>query len=398
MADYEYLTATGLIVPDTSELRARVEAEWKDAFGVDLVVSPKTPQGVQITAEVLARDKMVRNNAAVANQINPNEAGGIFLDGIWALTGGERLKATPSVIPVVNLAGVPGVLVPAGSQASVGIGGAIFASVGDVVFDAGGVASVAFQSLDVGPVGAPIGELTQIVSGVLGWETVTNPTAAEPGLTRESDVASRARRRNTLALQGTSLAEAITSAVWDVPGVTSVGFRENRTGGPLVIDGAALVEHSIFVNVQGGTDLAIATAILEAKSGGCDYNGSVSVDVIEPASGQTYPVQFERPEMVDVFAKIKVRAATAGAVTPAAIRDVVEAYAAGLITGEAGLGIGDDVSAFEIASAVNTTIAGLYIPEVLIGTDPGALTAAPVPIDITQQASLPGGNIAVEFV
>lgn len=41
MADYQYLTSQGVIVPDTSTLRDDVENEFKNVFGQQLDVIPK---------------------------------------------------------------------------------------------------------------------------------------------------------------------------------------------------------------------------------------------------------------------------------------------------------------------------------------------------------------------
>ena len=88
MADdnYEYINPTGLIVPETSTLLLEVQNSFKDVFGSDLVVTPDTPQGVLITLLTLVRAAVVNNNAALANQINPNKAGGVFLDAILGLS------------------------------------------------------------------------------------------------------------------------------------------------------------------------------------------------------------------------------------------------------------------------------------------------------------------------
>lgn len=97
MANYGYVTSTGVIVPDTSTTLDQVRSEYRAAFGDDLDTSAETPQGVLITAETESRDAVARNNADLANQINPNLAGGVFLDAIWQLTGGQRVRATPTL-------------------------------------------------------------------------------------------------------------------------------------------------------------------------------------------------------------------------------------------------------------------------------------------------------------
>ena len=394
MAEYQYIDETGTVLPDTSETLATVEAEFRDALGQELVLDPATPQGRLIATEVTARDNFLRNNAALANQINPNIAGGVFLDAIWALTGGARIAATQSVARLVTLAGTPGTLIPVGSQARTGTG-TIWETLSDATLDPLGVASVDMRALEFGPVPAPIGAINTVVSGVLGWETVTNPTAAELGRLQESDVASRARRRVTLALQGVALPEAIISALYDVPGVRSLTFRENYTGVPAVIDGVLLVEHSVYAVVDGGSDLDVATALLANKSLGANWNGATSVDVVEPTSGQTYTVLFDRPTLVPV--KVRATVKVQGSLTDvaASVRAAILAYANGEIDGETGLIVGQSVSPFELAGAVNSQTPAVYVQKMEIAKLPDALAVAEIPLTIQELATINVNNIDV---
>lgn len=397
MADYQYLNGTGVIVPDTALLRTGVENEFREAFGEDLDVSPETPQGVLITAETLARDAVVRNNADLANQINPNIAGGVFLDAIWKLTGGERVKATPSFIRGAVLTGVPGTIVPEGSLASIGDGGEQFRLISAVVLT-GGSGAGDFQSVNLGAIVAPIGDLNTIVTGVLGWETVTNPTAAEVGRPEESDIASRIRRRQTLALQGVALPEAIVSGLHTVEGVRSLSFYENFTNAPITFEGVTLGPHSIYVCVDGGTDTNVALMLLRKKSLGCDWNGDLTLTVTEPYSGQNYDVQFSRPEEVPIFVRVTVKAGASFPDVPALVRNAMVAYADGEQEGEEGFVVGGDVSPFELASAVNRVAPGVYVQAVTLSTDGITFSAAEVPILISQLATLLAGDIAVTVV
>lgn len=395
MVSYQYLTENGVIVPDTADLLTTVQNEFKTAFGDDLDVSAETPQGVLINGEVLARDAVVRNNADVANQINPNIAGGVFLDAIWQLTGGQRVKATPSIITGVTLAGVPGTIVPAGAQASVGSDGAVFELLSSVILT-GGTGTGVFQSVDLGPIAAPIGALNQIVTGVLGWETVTNPNAAVIGQNEESDIASRIRRRQTLALQGVALPEAIISGLHTVEGVKSLAFRENVTNASVVIEGVTLVEHSIYACVNGGTDQDVALMLLRKKSLGAAWNGTTTVNVTEPFSGQVYAVKFSRPTLIPIFVRVTVR--TNGAAypdIPGTVRTAMIDYANGLQEGEEGFIVGGDVSAFELAGAVNREAAPLFVQDLTMSTDGITYSSATITITIAQMATLIAGNIAV---
>lgn len=395
MADYQYLDTTGVIVPDTATVQTEVENEYKAVFGQDLVTTPNTPQGVLITAEVTARANVLRNNATVANQINPNLAGGVFLDAIWALTGGQRLSASYSVVPGVHLLGLPGTLVPAGSQASLS-DGTLFASVSDCTLDGGGNGYVDFQAVEAGPIAANVGGLNQIVTAVLGWDQVTNPTAATVGRSEESDLASRLRRKNTLSLQNVALPDAITSGLYDTPNVRSLTFRENYTNAAATIDGIYLVANSVWACVDGGLDADIAATLLAHKSLGANWNGATTVDVTDPASGQTYPVKFDRPTPKPVQARVTVRNLSALTDVPAAVRAAIVAYATGQQEGEPGFVVGASVSSFELAGAVNRAAPGIYVQNCEISlVTPTSWVVGQIAIALNEIASIASGNIEV---
>lgn len=396
MVDFNYIVPTGVIVPDTSELRADVEGEWKSAFGQDLVVTSETPQGVMITAEVESRDATVRNNAELANQINPDIAGGIFLDAIWRLTRGNRRPATRSTMTGVEFRGIPSTIIPAGSYATVEATGAQFQTLIDLVIGSDGLVVGDMLSEDAGPIAAPIGGLNQVASSVLGWEQVYNPIAAVPGSLVESDVASRRRRRQTLALQSVSLPEAITSRLYNIDGVRSLSFRENITNDNMVIDGITLAPHSIYVCIEGGTDTEVATALLNSKSGGANWNGSIAVGIIEPFSKQSYTVRFDRPIERQYFARITVRSTSLDAQTiiPAAIA----AYTAGELDGDTGLVIGADVSPFELSGAINEVEPRIFVAKVEISTDGVNWSSNVSPVAINEVARLPESAIQVVII
>ncbi len=387
---YLYVTSTGVIVPDTSNILVGVQDEYKAALGTDLVTTSDTPQGVLITAEALARDEVVNNNAAVANQINPNIAAGIFLDAIMALTGLQRTVATPTVVPDVLLTGVAGTTIPAGTQAQTATGD-VFQSLATVVIGMDGTITVDFASVVYGPIACGADTLTQIVTNVLGWETVTNPEVGILGANTQSDQSARALRSNTLGFQGVALAVAITSALYNVTGVQSLWFQENITAGTTTINGISMVAHSIYVCVNGGSDLDVAAALLENKSSGCAWNGGTSVDVIEPASGQTYTVKFDRPDEIAIAVKVT----TPNGDSANVIQAILD-YAAGNINGLQGFVVGSDVSAFELAGAITAEFPSTFVSKVEISyVSMISYTTDVLPIAVDEIATVSAINISV---
>lgn len=386
---YQYLDNTGVVVADTSNLLADVQGEYQAVFGDDLVVTPDTPQGVLITAETLARTEVVNNNAALANQINPNIAGGIFLDAIMWLTGMQRTPQTKTLVPEVLLFGVDGTVIPAGSLAATDAGDQ-FATLSTVTIMSG-LARVDFASVDYGPIPCATNALSTIVSDVLGWESIVNAFPCTLGQSTQSDQAARALRQNTLAFQGVSLAEAITSALYNVDGVTSLTFRENVAATTQTIDGVSMVGHSVYACVDGGSDLDVAAALLENKSSGCAWNGGTTVDVVEPASGQSYAVSFDRPEEVGILIRITTTNGNETVLTQSVLD-----YANGTIDGYAGFVVGASVSPFEICAGILTENPGVYVSKVEISlTSPIAYSTDVIPIAVNQIAATQASYVTI---
>lgn len=397
---YNEIVSTGVIVPDTSDVKKDVQDEFKTAFGDDLILDDSTPQGVLITAETAARSNFLQNNAALANQINPNEAGGIFLDAIWALTGGARSPATYSTA-TVNVTGVNGTLIPEGSIVQ-NANGDEFASTGVITIASDGTGSGTFKCTEPGPIEALAGTLTQIVNGVLGWETATNPTDATLGAFTQSDASARTLRNSTLALQGSMLSEGIISAVNTITR-QSMSFRENIEPTPQTIDGIAMAANSIYCCVAGGTDTEVAMAIMSKKSGGCQYtNGASSspksVTLVDPYSGQSNVVKFDRPNAKLVIIQVNVSASSATVNPTEAIKDIILQYADGEIEGEPGFAVGKNVSPFELAGAINQQLPTVYIKSVLVAFTGGTPQPVELVLELWEQAYTDISSISVNLI
>lgn len=374
---YNYVVPQGLIIPDTSVIQAQVTAEYISAFGADLITAPNSPAGLLITVETLARSAVANNNAVVANQINPFLAGGVFLDAILALTGIERVSAKYSRV-AATIAGVPGTFIAAGSLAAENVNGAQFALTQDTTLPLSGFTSSVFQAVQPGAIPAAAGDLDQIISDVIGWETITNPDPAVLGAQAQSDAEARDFRRDTLFANGASLAGAIIANVSLVPGFNSMTFRENVADTTQVIDGVTMVSHSIYACISGGTDLDIATAMSEKKSGGCGYNNGASSFpinqlVVQPDTGQIINVKFDRPDRISCIALVDIRRGTA--ITPdlrTAVQSACYNYAQGIpsTVGTPGtpgaLVVGANLSAFELAGAITAAIPGIYVGNVQV--------------------------------
>lgn len=397
-SNYQYVENTGLIVPVTSNILAEVQSEWVGAFGNAIELAENTPQGVMISAETTARANVIQNNTAVANQINPNQSEGVFLDVICALTGLPRQGNTFTKVQNVLLTGQPSTPIAARSLAKTTAGDQ-FALDAAVTLDAvTGQAMSNFTAVQPGPVpcGAGAAGLTAIVTAVLGWETVSNAGTGIAGAAEQSDEALRALRRNTLFLQGVSNIGAISSALWAISGVIGVQILENTQNTGQTISGVEMIAKSVWVCVDGGNSDNIATALLKTKSIGAAWNGSQSLTVIEPASGQPYTVHWDVPSLLPILVQVTVRQGSFVGDPTAAVISAILAYGVNSIAGVDGLALGVNASPFEAGAAVAAQCPGLYVKLVQMAlVSGGSLAPAEIPVAIYQKATIAEGNISV---
>ncbi|MBC3211366.1 baseplate J/gp47 family protein [Serratia fonticola] len=389
MADYNFIADNGVIVPDTADIKEGVEQEFKTALGERMSTAPDTPQGRLISAETDARTAVVRNNAQLANQINPNLAVGIFLEAISAFLDIGRAPASYSVIPGVEVTGIPLTQVAKGSRAR-SRAGDVFAAASAVILNSAGRAVVDFVAAEAGPVTCVPGDLITVVDAVLGWETVYNGNAAVPGEDRQSDESLRLERRVRLANQGISTMEAQISGLYGVPGVKSLSFLENISHNFETVDGIYMKPHSVWACVHGGTDADVAMSLLKNKTDGAGWNGAVSVTVIEPNAEIPYTVLFDRPKDVPIKISVTVRRGTVDQVKAAIMQ-----YVNGEIDGERGFIVGGDVSPFEIAGAINLYRTEIFVKSLLVARAGEPLAATEVAIARNEIPAIKAENINV---
>lgn len=402
---YSYILNTGTIVPDTSTTLEEVQAEYLSALGQDLNLDPNTPQGQLITTEVTARNGVIRNNALMANQLNPNNSQGTFLRAVGALMGISDTPVSRSIAANCTLTGTPNLFIPAGSRAK-NQTGAYFVSINDVTLSGAGTGTMTFQAVDPGAIAAPANTLVP-AEAITGWSGMDNPTDATLGSVELNDYQFRLFRQNALSNQSQNCVEAIKSKVSMLPGITSCVVRDNPNDVQSTIDGIVLPPNAIWVcvNDDGGVSSDIALTLLKTKSPGAPWSASLNsagtpftVQVPDPTTGQLYTVIFVRSLPLTVYTQVTVKNNTTMADLSSAVEDAILAYAQGQLPNEPGLVIGAHVSPFEIAGAIATQLPGTYVQLAQVSLDGVTWQTTEIATALWQRAVLPRGNILVNVV
>jgi len=230
-------------------------------------------------------------------------ATGISLDQVAALTGTLRDAATRSRVALACTLDA-GTTVPAGSV--VAVDGSPDAQFRTLVEIANGgatsaVVDVQAEAVETGPVAAPTGTLTVIVTSVPGWTAVTNAADAELGAPIASDSALRTERRRQLAAAGSGTTAAIAARLSLLEEVIEAAVYENVTAS---VDGAGRPAKTIEAVVWDGSpaaadDDAIAQVLWNHRGGGIPpYGSGESGTAVDALTGQEVSVDFSRATLV----------------------------------------------------------------------------------------------------
>lgn len=393
-------TATGLVVPQESEILAGVTVDIDDAFGGGVNPALETPQGQLASSQAAIVADANAVFAEFVNQVNPDTASGFMQDAIARIYFLDRQPAAPTVVEC-DCVGNPGTVIPVGAQAA-DTSGNRYTCLEAGSIPPSGTVTLSFANVADGPIPCPANTLTVIYKAIPGWDTINNPAPGVLGADVESQAAFAYRRAQSVALNARGSLPSIYAAVFDVADVLDVYATENTTSA-IVNTGATnypLAPHSLYVAAVGGLNADIAKAIWTKKDVGCDYNGNTTV-VVTDDSGYlpplpTYNVKFERPATLPILFQVDIQNDSG---LPSNIVDLVKAAIIATFTGADGgtrVRIGSLLLASKFYPGVIAIGPEVSVLSILLGSVTPTLTSQLIGID--QAPTVDAADISVTLV
>lgn len=385
------ITPTGFEAKTIEEIKASIETEVAGTLGPGLIVSADQPIGQLIAIHAKKTAEVWEALAAAYNAFDRNSSEDRLLDNIGDLTGTPRLKAQPSAV-VLSLSINPGFSQAPGTLVANVLGSPDkrFTNKRQVVFPGAGgpptIVSALFESLDLGPVQASSGAITEITNPVTGWNSVNNSTDATPGTLQEKDAAYRIRQYDELSAAGSSTVDAIRADLLKVSGVKQAFVFENTS---LVVDGNGLPGKAIEAVVYDSfpptvLNDTVAQVVWNSKPSGSETFGSVTASAID-SDGQVRSVKFSRSNVLPIYLTyyLTVDSNFNTVDGPTQLRELVVAQGNKL-------NLGEDVLALTLRSLVLERFGGIKgvvdVTELRLG-----FTASPLGV---ANLSVPGRSIA----
>lgn len=378
------IDATGIRAPDFSEVLEELQASFRQIYGDDIYLGNDSQDGQLLGIFASALTDAYAAAVAVYNALSPATAQGLGLSNVVKINGMSRLVPTFSTVDVV-LGGQVGTMITNGVVSD---GTTRWLLPSPTVIPSEGQVTVTATAATPGAISATPGTITRIETPQFGWQSATNPAAGAVGSPRETDATLRRRQSLSTMLPSRTNLDGILGAVAAIPGVTKVRGYENDTSST---NANGMTSHSIALVVTGGDATAIAQAILNKKTPGCNTLGSVATTLYTSATPTT--IRFYRPTYVDIAVSLTLTAQpgytfAVGALLKQTVFDYVNSLAEG---DDIFLGRLYGVSNLEGAAAAATYgVAGITM-----AVKPGALSTNNITIGFTSRARIALADIAL---
>jgi len=294
------LTLSGFNPARLEDVRQAIVDDLVAAFGQNIRTDSDSVFGqlIGIFAERYA--DLWEHSEDVYSSAYLGSAQGQSLDDLVALAGISRLGATFSVA-TLTLSGTPATIIPAGSVVRDPVTLTRWVTSALATIGGGGTIDVLASPETTGAIVALSGTLTEIVTPVTGWASVSNALDADVGRSAESDSDLRARFILSFRIGGGSSDEAIRAVLLSIDGVTECSVVSNRSD---MVDADGRPPHSFEAIVRGGADQDIFDAIWVAQPAGIQSYGFNTNGTTLDSLGGVQAVGFTRPVVVPIYIRV----------------------------------------------------------------------------------------------
>ena len=296
------ITDAGIAIQSFQELRDDLKKEWEAVFGDAIDLSPTSVDGHHIDLECKTITSISQLIQAVANNLDPKKATGVWLDIIGDYKAMNRIKASYSVA-TVTFSGNNGTVIPAGTAVRYDGAPCDFTLQEDVTIGSSGEVDGQCKANAIGFVEIFVGEWRMVSSSPTGVTCeVTQENSGGAGRNDESDAEFRARQ-GKYAGSGLATYDKMYAYMASVVGASNFSLQVNDEDEEV----NDIPPHRFeFVFKDGvGTDDELAQAVWNCKAAGIKPYGNNSGECVD-AAGLTHTMYFSRPVVNKLWIKVKV--------------------------------------------------------------------------------------------
>lgn len=315
------LPAEGYTAPRASELllflRDQIEANLLSIGEPSDVDWERDTFYAAITAATsVTAGRVSEATQAIYDSFNRNNAEGVQLDNLGEIIGVIRNQPTKSQA-VVTFGGTPATVIPIGTQVRGGGDNddAVWETTEEYIIGGGGTVDGDVFALEAGPTVAGAGTINEIVTPVLGLNTVTNTANALVGQSLETDAEYRIRQVASLQVSGLGNLPSLRADLLNLDYLEAVLVFDNPTENYVNMNGIVMNPHSGGVVVYPGAlsteqEEEIAAIIYRHLPAGIYSSGDDVVKTVQTLGVSAKTIRFnyavDFPITVDIVVVLEV--------------------------------------------------------------------------------------------
>lgn len=386
ISDLVFIDSSGFNYPDYPTVLSYIQNEYRSIYGQDVYLEADSQDGQYISVIALALYDCFQIMGKVYNSFSPLLSMGDALSRNVKINGISRRVATYSTADL-KLIGSAGTVITNGQVEDVA--GYKWALPSSVTIPSGGELTVTATCTTIGAITAGENTINKIYTPTLGWQTVTNLSAATVGVAVESDAELRERQTQSTMIPSQGVMDGIVGAIQSLSGVTRARGYENNTN---ATDGNGLPAHNIAFVVEGGTSQAIADTIAMKKPPGVPTYGTTTISTYDQ-EGVENVINFYRPTVATLSIEVSITAGIGYVANNAAI------IKSGLIDYISTLKIGDDIYITKLyvpANLSNQPAGSTFdVTQIRLKKNSGSWVTTNVTIAFNEIAQTSNSNITV---
>lgn len=250
--DFIKFTKAGIKIASYSEVMQLLTARYKEIYGNDIELS-NTADGIFLETMSLLFTNILSTVQILYNNLNINNANGIYLDSLSALSGVYRKDATKSTAQLEITSkeneditideNNPLIFKDQGNQTWT----TILQDKNSIILQKDVKTTVLVQCTTNGPINATKGWITELVNQ--SYNLIINQEVdAEVGTNRENDIQFRERRAASISSRSVTVLQGLNAALLSLLGIDDCLIYENSTSANKTsFDGTTISPHSIYV-------------------------------------------------------------------------------------------------------------------------------------------------------
>jgi hypothetical protein len=267
-------------------------------YGADIYLGNDSQDAQLINVFATVLSDQASGVIAVYNSYSPTTAQGVGLSSVVKTNGITRDVASYSTVGLLVVAQVG--LPLNNCSASDGIytwsipNGTLIPSAGELLVTA--------TCTTIGAINAAPGAIDIIATPTAGWQSVTNPAAAVPGLPVETDPQLRARQYQSTMISSKTLTDGIVGAILSLPEVVACTPYDNDTS---TTNSLGIPASALSLVITGGVISQIASTLFLLKGPG-DITYGTTNSIVYDSYGVPHQMNWFSTVMIPISVVINI--------------------------------------------------------------------------------------------